>query len=108
MAGLLDSVNECSAHTYNVNLRWRNRAASSTALFSVLNEPLEAKIAAGLLRVLGEHVDGFCVTDNATDDDFESASGMQFHFTSQEKAQKFKDSLSLYLTPQLLVEIHVR
>lgn len=112
MAGLHNSFlrgsrNECAAHTHSVNLKWINTAASSSILTSILYSPLEAKIAAGLLRVLGEHVDGFCVTDNATDEDFESDSGMQFHFTSEEKAQEFRRSLPDYLKPQLLADIHV-
>lgn len=108
MAGLLNSNPECRDHIHAVTLRWKRGGGLETRLASILFEPLDAKTASGLLRALGENIDGFCVTDNATNEGFLSASGMQFHFRTLEKAQEFKSSLSKYLNPQLLAEIDVR
>lgn len=110
MAGLFTQNgqgDECSGHTHIVNLKWRSGERREGILSELFQQPLEAGIASGLLRVLGEHVDGYCVTRNATDENFTSAFGMTFHFSTRDKAEEFKNSLHVYLHPSLVSNIAV-
>ena len=78
----------CDKHTKKVTVKIDR---------SRLEKKQHSNLIAALLRQIADYTDGWCATEHAKDVDLDSASGMVFYFTTDERRDLFKNRISYYL-----------